>query len=154
MDFAIELPGDDRAAAAEVLSRVSEWNCPPGRRYLTAEATQIAHPLLEGCARAFFIRMTPGSCVHRHRDPPGVVDFYDTDHIVVSTNERAFICWEDENGEHSVHLGLGKRYRIVDRGVLHWAENRGNTDRVHLLIEYPKTAAGSRAFRAAAVSGV
>lgn len=138
MDFAIELPADDHAAALEVLAQVPVWHCPPGRRYHTAEATHIAHPLLAGCGRAFFIKMVPGACVHRHRDPPGVVDFYDTDHIVLTTNERAFICWEDESGERSVHLALGKRYRIVDRGLLHWAVNNGDTDRIHLLIEYPK----------------
>ena len=46
---------------------------------------------------------------------------------------------EDEAGEHEVHLEHGKRYRIVDRGVMHWAVNDGDTDRIHLLIEYPKT---------------
>jgi len=136
--FAIELPGDDHAAALQVLAQVTKWHCPPGRTYHTAEATRIDHPLLSGCARAFFIKMTPGAQVHRHRDPPGVVDFYDTDHIVVSTNDHAFICWDDEGTDRSVHLELGKRYRIVDRGVLHWAINNGDTDRIHLLIEYPK----------------
>ncbi len=138
MKFAVELPVDDHAAALEVLSQIKEWHCPPGRLYHTAEATRIQHSLLKGCARAFFIKMTPGSQVHRHRDPPGVVDFYVTDHIVVSTNDRAFICWDDDGIDRSVHLDLGKRYRIVDRGVLHWAVNDGDTDRIHLLIEYPK----------------
>jgi hypothetical protein len=138
MLFAVELPGDEHAAALDVLARVQHWHCPPGRKYLTAEA-DITHPLLAGAARAFFIKMTPGAQVHRHRDPPGVVDFYDTDHIVCSTNDRAFICWEDERGsDQRQHLWLGRRYRIVDRGVVHWAVNEGDTDRIHLLIEYPK----------------
>lgn len=138
IDFAVEIPADDHAAALEVLAQVTHWHCPPGRQYHTAEATRIDHPLLAGCARAFFIKMQPGAQVHRHRDPPGVVDFYDTDHVVLSTNDRAFICWEDSEGEHSVHLDQGKRYRITDRGVMHWAVNHGDTDRIHLLIEYPK----------------
>lgn len=138
MDFAIEIPADDHAAASQVLAQITEWHRPPGRTYHTAEATQIDHPLLAGCARAFFIKMTPGARVHRHRDPPQVVERFDTDHIVVSTNDRAFICWEEAGTAQSVHLDLGKRYRITDRGVLHWAVNDGDTDRVHLLIEYPK----------------
>ena len=133
--FAVELPGIDHAAALEVLDQVAEWHTPPGRTYQTAEATGIAHPLLVGCSRAFFIKMTPGARVHRHRDPPEVIEHYDTDHIVVSTNAKALICWE-ENGYRSQHLELGKRYRIRDRGLLHWAVNDGDTDRVHLLIEY------------------
>lgn len=135
MEFAVELPGDDHAAALEVLAQVTQWHRPPGRLYDTAEAN-IDHPMLQGASRAFFIKMVPGSNVYRHRDPPGVVDYFYTDHIVCSTNDRAFICWEDGT-ERSVHLDLGKRYRIVDRGVLHWAVNDGETDRVHLLIEYP-----------------
>lgn len=139
MLFAIELPGTDHAAALEVLQQVSQWDLVPSREYHTAEATHIPHPLLAGCARAFFIRMVSGATVYRHRDPREVVDFYDTDHIVLSTNDRSFICWQDEEGEHSVHLELGKRYRILDRGLLHWAVNQGDTDRIHLLIEYPKS---------------
>lgn len=141
MDFAVELPGDDHGAALEVLRHIIGWHRPLGRQYQTAEASFVKHPLLEGANRAFFIKMEPGAHVHRHRDPPEVVDFYDTDHIVVTTHTRAYIAWEDQ-GEHRMHLKLGKRYRIVDRGVLHWAANEGNCDRIHLLIEYPKTAAG------------
>jgi len=136
IDFAIELPGDDHVAALEVLNRVSHWHRPPGRLYDTAEA-DLSQPLFAGSSRAFFIKMAPGSNVYRHRDPPGVVDYFYTDHIVCSTNDRAFICWDDEGVERSQHLDLGKRYRIVDRSVLHWAVNDGDTDRVHLLIEYP-----------------
>lgn len=138
MDFARELLSADHEAALEVLEQIGPWSPIKGRSYHTAEATHIAHPLLKGCTRAFFIRMISGTNVYRHRDPREVVDFYDTDHIVVTTNPQSFICWQDDEGEHSVHLELGKRYRIIDRGVLHWAVNDGNTDRIHLLIEYPK----------------
>lgn len=147
--FAVEIPGDVHAAVLEVLSQVKDWHRPPGRKYQTAEATFIDHPLLDGCARAFFIKMQPGERVHRHRDPREVVDRFDTDHIVVSTNDQSFLCWKDESGEHTQHLELGKRYRILDRGLLHWAVNEGATDRVHLLIEYPKdfpAAGDKRAF--------
>jgi hypothetical protein len=139
--FATELPADDHRAAQEVLSQVNQWNRPPGRYYDTAEATQIDHPLLKGCARAFFIRIPSGERVYRHRDPPEVTEHFDTDHIVVSTNDRSFICWEENGTDRSVHLELGKRYRIIDRGLLHWAVNDGETDRIHLLIEYPKESA-------------
>lgn len=132
-EFAIEIPLRDLEVAYEELDHVRGWHQPPGRQYHTAEASGARF----GAARAFFIKMEPYTAVYRHRDPPGVVDFYDTDHLVLATNPRAFICW-DENGEHRVHLELGKRYRILDRGVLHWAVNEGDTDRIHLLIEYPK----------------
>lgn len=138
MDFAIELPADDHATAAGALAKITHWNRPPGRQYDTAEVTDLSPAFLAGASRAFFIKMQPGACVYRHRDPIEVTANFDTDHIVVTTNDKAFICWEDEGGDRSVHLDLGKRYRIVDRGVKHWAVNDGETDRVHLLIEYPK----------------
>lgn len=138
MGFAKELPSDDYIAVMEVLRQVDHWDLVPSRQYHTAEATHIEHPLLAGASRAFFIKMVPGAKVYRHRDPREVVDFFDTDHIVASTNDHSFICWQDAQGEHSVHLELGKRYRIINRGVLHWAVNDGDTDRIHLLIEYQK----------------
>jgi hypothetical protein len=138
MDFAIDLHRDDYAAALRVLARVSQWNKPPGRNYWTGEA-DLDNPLLDGAARAFFIKMEPHTDVYRHRDPREVWENFNTDHIVVSTNDQSFICWEDHLGiAHRQHLDLGKRYRIVDRGLLHWAVNDGDTDRIHLLIEYPK----------------
>lgn len=145
MDFAVEIPADDHAAALEILAQMTEWNRPPGRLYDTAEATGMNHPLLAGCSRAFFIKMKPHTNVYRHRDPPEVSEHFDTDHVVVTTNDKAFICWEDDGADRSQHLELGKRYRITDRGVLHWAVNDGDTDRVHLLIEYPKESSRRRA---------
>jgi hypothetical protein len=138
MEFAKDLCRDDHAAASELLSKVTEWNQPPSRLYWTAEATGLDSALLEGCSRAFFIKMQPGTNVYRHRDPESVVKHFDTDHVVVSTNDQSFICWMEDGIEHSQHLEHGKRYRIRDRGLLHWAVNHGDTDRVHLLIQYPK----------------
>lgn len=136
--FGVELPDNDHAAALEVLAQITEWHTPPGRLYQTAEATGIDHPLLKGCARAFFIKIQPGASVHRHRDPFSVAVLHYTDHIVVATNDKASNWWMDSDGvERSQHLELGKRYSINDRGLLHWATNDGETDRIHLLIEYP-----------------
>lgn len=135
--FAVELPGDDHAAALRILENTTEWHRPPGRQYDTAEVSDLSHPFLAGASRAFFIKMQPGTHVYRHRDPKEVTEHFDTDHIVVTTNDKSFICWQSK-GDRKVHLDLGKRYRILDRGVLHWAVNDGETDRVHMLIEYPK----------------
>ncbi len=144
MSFAVEIDADDHAAAMQVLSQVSEWNRPPGRSYETAEATHIEHPLIACCARAFFIRIPPKGFVHRHRDPPQIADDCDTDHIVCVTNSRCLNYWESDGQQRSVHLELGKRYRVIDRGATHWAVNDGDTDRIHLLIEYPKESTSRR----------
>lgn len=133
--FAVEIPRDDHAAAREVLARVREWHQPEGREYFVAPV-RFEHPLLEGCKRAFFLKVPPGGHIHRHRDKAHEV--CDTDLIVVETNEQSSVHWQSPDGEHEARLELGKRYRMIARDLEHWSFNHGQTDRVHLLIEYPK----------------
>lgn len=83
--------------------------------------------------RAFLLRLQPGASIHPHID----ADDVETYHFVLQTNERARNCWRDESGEHSMHMQQGKVYR-VNRKLEHWAVNDGDTDRVHLLVEFPK----------------
>ncbi len=134
-DFAVEISADDHAAALEVLS-LAEWKRPQGRDYFIALFKAEDHPLLKGCKRAFLVKIEPGGNLHRHTDL--AADAYDADLIVVATNDRCLNFWEDSGGEHSTHLEFGKRYRLECRGLLHWATNEGQTDRVNLVIEYPK----------------
>lgn len=136
-EFAQEIPADDHAAAIEALLLVKEWSQPAGRAYFMGSLQPDAHPLLEGCRRAFFLKIPPGGHIHRHTDGPAAHAF-DTDLIVVETNEQSFVCWQDGDGEHRAQLELGKRYRVLGRDLPHWAFNYGDTDRAHLLIEYPK----------------
>lgn len=137
MDFAVDLNRDDHAAALELLGRAAPWSQPAGRDYFVAPVRADDHPLLSGYRRAFFVKIEPGGHVHRHTD--AAAEVFETDHIVVATNKRALAWWisPQSGAERSAHLMLGHRYR-VNRGFEHWAENNGGTDRVHLLIEYPK----------------
>lgn len=75
---------------------------------------------------SFFLCIHPGGHVHRHRDS---VKPYQTYHVPVLTNERS-ICWSDDK---PYVLEVGKIYH-VDRTLLHWSTNDGETDRVHLLL--------------------
>ncbi len=133
-ELAVDLKRDDRAAALELLLSVEEWDKPAGRGYLVAPVS--GHPLLAGCRRAYFLRVAPGCDIHPHTD--SAADVFDTDLIVVETNKQCRNYWQIENNTHSMHLELGKRYRMVARHITHWAVNGGATDRVHLLIEYAK----------------
>lgn len=100
-----------------------DWEC---RGYDTAD---FGIPV-----RAFLLRLRPGESIHRHRDAGDV----DTLHFVLQTNTRAFNFWVDENGdERKLHMEQGKVYR-VNRLLEHWARNDGDTDRIHLLVEYAK----------------
>ncbi len=135
--FAIDLGEADLNAALELLVSVHDWHQPSGRQYLTGSLDVGQHDLLKGASRAFFLKIEPGGHIHRHVDTASAVRV--TDLIVTSTNEACWTSWKDEAGEeHSVHLELGHRYRMQDRGLEHWAVNFGDTDRAHLVIEYPK----------------
>jgi hypothetical protein len=106
----------------------AQWREIPSRRYDTAEAQ-----FWEPCQRAFFIRIPPGGNIPRHHDVfiPGA-----THHLVVQTNDRCLNGWIDTAGmERSVHMQAGYRYRVA-REPLHWATNDGDTDRIHLLVEF------------------
>ena len=81
--------------------------------------------------RAFLLRLPPGTSIHRHVDAGDV----QTDHVVITTNPKCMNWWVDSEGEHSMHMEVGARY-TVDRGLMHWAKNDGDTDRIHLLLEY------------------
>ena len=107
--------------AAEV-----EWEAPVGR-YHTAD---VSHQF-PNHKRAFFLKLPAGTGIHRHRDAGDV----QTDHIVVATNPQCLSWWEEDGAEKSMHMELGHRY-TVERTLLHWAHNGGETDRIHLLLEY------------------
>ena len=138
MGFATELEGrDDHAAGKALLDRVTHWNQPQGRLYFMAPLRPNEHPLLGGCMRAYFLKVEPGGHIHRHTDTASTI--CETHLIVVETNDRCFVCWREPKGmERFMHLALGKRYRMNDRGLVHWAINGGDTDRVHLVIDYAK----------------
>lgn len=99
------------------------WKAPEGRGYHTADVTL----LVPGVKRAFFLRLPPGGYISKHVD----ANDCETDHIVMQTNMACVNYWD--GGE--AHMEQGKRY-TVDRGIPHWAVNNGDTDRVHLLVEY------------------
>ncbi len=104
------------------------WRDVQGRNYDTADVA-----FWEPCSRAFFIRIPPGGDIPRHHDEfiPGT-----THHLVLATNEGCENWWVDTQGrERSAHLMQGWRY-AVERSPLHWAFNRGDTARIHLLVEW------------------
>jgi hypothetical protein len=123
-----QIPPERMERLASMVSN-APWREVPGRDYDTAEVTSF----WEDCQRSFFIRIPPGGSIPRHHDVfiPGT-----THHLVVQSNPESLNWWVDTEGrERSIHLAQGHRYRVA-REPLHWAENKGQTDRIHLLVEY------------------
>jgi hypothetical protein len=107
--------------AEEVSLDELNWKKVPGRDYTTASAS-----------RAFFISIPAGGQLHRHVDAGDVISY----HVVIQTNEQAENFWLEDGKEHVMHMEAGKMYR-VDRTLEHWAVNGGDSDRVHLILEFP-----------------
>lgn len=104
------------------------WKVADGREYQTADVTDQ----VPGARRAFFVKLPPGGSMHWHVDAGDC----QTDHIVMETNPSCENAWKGADGiEQVTHMLLGRRYS-VDRTVWHAARNLGETDRVHLLVEY------------------
>jgi hypothetical protein len=125
--FSTELgPAPALLAMAEHVLKKANWEIAAGRDYQTYDITEGS-----GYYRAFFLKLPPHSKLHRHVDAGDIK----TDHVVIQTNEHCLNWWMDGETERSEHLKHGHRYN-VDRTVLHWATNDGDTDRIHLLLEY------------------
>ena len=110
------------------LAGSATWREVPSREYITADVE-----FWEPCKRAFFILIPAGGKIHRHHDKAieGT-----THHLVLLTNANCLNWWIDDDGERHCHMAAGQRYEVA-RDPIHWAENRGATDRIHLLVEYP-----------------
>lgn len=90
--------------------------------------------------KVMLARLAAGAVIDRHVDGAGSNLHTHKIHIPLETNEHAKIFIHDE----PFHLEVGQAYE-VNNLVPHWVENRGATDRIHLIFE-----AFDRALEAAA----
>lgn len=78
---------------------------------------------------ALAAKLGPGSKVSPHVDSGEFLESIHRVHIPVSTNEDAFYFVDNER----VQMRVGSMYEI-DNQRTHWAENNGNIDRIHVVI--------------------
>ena len=98
------------------------------RDYETAYVdAQNLFPQWDNWHSTFFLKIPPGGKVHRHIDAEHTWETY---HVVVKTNDRCLSYMDD--GAYKLEIG---NIYWVDRSVLHWSVNDGETDRLHLLCE-------------------
>ena len=55
-------------------------------------------------------------------------------HIALETNPNCYLCYEQNNEIVKVHIPVDGRVWFLNPGLPHWAENNGDTDRIHLII--------------------
>jgi len=82
-------------------------------------------------ARVMLARMAPGGVIHPHRDENPAAKWPHKIHVPLVTNENVTF-FVDGN---QYHFAEGEAVEVNNMG-LHAVENRGTTDRIHLIFEY------------------
>ena len=81
--------------------------------------------------RVMLARMAPGGVIHPHRDQNPAAKWPHKIHVPLLTNEDVTF-YVDGN---AYHFAEGEAVEVNNMG-LHAVENRGTTDRIHLIFEY------------------
>jgi aspartyl/asparaginyl beta-hydroxylase len=81
--------------------------------------------------RVMLARMSPGGVIHPHRDANPAAKWPHKIHVPLTTNDRVTF-YVDGTG---YHFAEGEAVEVNNMGV-HGVENRGDTDRIHLIFEY------------------
>jgi len=81
--------------------------------------------------RVMLARMAPGGVIHPHRDQNPAAKWPHKIHVPLQTNDDVTF-FVDGTG---YHLAEGEAVEVNNMG-LHAVENRGSTDRIHLIFEY------------------
>jgi hypothetical protein len=81
--------------------------------------------------RVMLARMAPGGVIHPHRDQNPAAKWPHKIHVPLQTNDDVTF-FVDGTG---YHLAEGEAVEVNNMG-LHAVENRGATDRIHLIFEY------------------
>jgi hypothetical protein len=107
----------------------SEWE--PLIEPVLAEATAPYGYARGAFPRVMLARMAPGGLIHPHRDQNPAAKWPHKIHVPLQTNEGVTF-FVDGTG---YQLAEGEAVEVNNMG-LHAVENRGETDRIHLIFEY------------------
>ena len=81
--------------------------------------------------RVMLARMAPGGVIHPHRDQNPAAKWPHKIHVPLLTNDDVTFYVDGE----AYHFAEGEAVEVNNMG-LHAVENRGSTDRIHLIFEY------------------
>ena len=81
--------------------------------------------------RVMLARMAPGGVIHPHRDQNPAAKWPHKIHVPLLTNNDVTFTVDGK----AYHFAEGEAVEVNNMG-LHAVENRGSTDRVHLIFEY------------------
>lgn len=123
------------------VSNFTDWRNSDDKPLWT-EWRPIVEPVLKaatadyGYARSDFPRvmlakMQPGGVIHPHRDANPAAKWPHKIHVPILTNDDVIFFVDGA----SYHFAVGEAVEVNNMG-LHAVENRGDTDRIHLIFEY------------------
>jgi hypothetical protein len=107
----------------------SEWK--PLLDPVLAEATADYGYARGAFPRVMLARMAPGGVIHPHRDENPAAKWPHKIHVPLQTNDAVTF---HVNGT-AYHFAEGEAVEVNNMGF-HAVENRGETDRIHLIFEY------------------
>ena len=81
--------------------------------------------------RVMLARMAPGGVIQPHRDQSPAAKWPHKIHVPLQTNDD--VTFEIDG--NSYHLAEGQAVELNNMGI-HAVQNRGSTDRIHLIFEY------------------
>ena len=81
--------------------------------------------------RVMLARMAPGGVIHPHRDENPAAKWPHKIHVPLQTNDDVAFYVDGQ----AYHLPEGEAVEVNNMG-LHAVQNRGSTDRIHLIFEY------------------
>lgn len=81
--------------------------------------------------RVMLARMAPGGVIHPHRDQNPAAKWPHKIHIPITTNDDVTFFV----GGTGYHFAEGEAVEVNNMGI-HAVQNRGSTDRIHLIFEY------------------
>ncbi|MCE7992566.1 MAG: aspartyl/asparaginyl beta-hydroxylase domain-containing protein [Roseivirga sp.] len=82
-------------------------------------------------SRIMLALLPAGEKITRHIDGAPAAQFPHKLHIPIITNSKTFFCFDKQR----FNFETGAVYE-VNNNIYHWAENNGDTNRVHLIFEY------------------
>ena len=81
--------------------------------------------------RVMLARMAPGGVIHPHRDQNPAAKWPHKIHVPLLTNDQVSFFVDGQ----AYHFAEGEAVEVNNMG-LHAVQNRGETDRIHLIFEY------------------
>lgn len=112
---------------------IDERNYSKRKSICTGYWNEILDAFKAPVTRTRFAYMAPHFSIKPHID-------YNTTysirvHIPIVTNPHAFLCFRDSSGKiERHHYPADGSVYFLNTGIQHWAENNGDSERVHLII--------------------